>query len=83
MHDIAGFDDVFAVVEDEAEASGFEDGALLVLMVVAGDDGAGFEEEAGEGHPFGVDCLPFTKRVELFAFDPVPTMNRHSGRSVS
>jgi hypothetical protein len=73
--DFAGVDGVGgAVVEVEAESPLRDEGDLLVVVGVAGDDAAFGEDDAGEHRLVAGDEFAREKRIELLVFDVVPTV---------
>ena len=63
-----------AVVEVEAEGAFGDEGDLLVVVGVAGDDAALCEDDAGEHGLIAGDELAGEERVELLVFDVVPVV---------
>ena len=73
--DFAGVDSVRgAVVEVEAEGAFGDEGDLLVVVRMAGDDAAFGQDDAGEHGLVAGDELAREKRIELLVFDVVPTV---------
>jgi hypothetical protein len=82
--DFAGVDDVRrAVVEVEAELALGDEGDLLVVVGVAGDDAAFGEDDAGEHGFFAGDEFAGEKRIELLVFDTVPVIESGFGHERS
>lgn len=78
--DLAGVDGVGgAVVEVEAESAFGDEGNLLVVVGVAGNDAAFGEDNAGEHGLFTGDEFAGEERVELLVFDVVPTVESGFG----
>jgi hypothetical protein len=88
---IAGDDEDFAfmhgergaVVEVEAQGALGDEGDLLVVMGVAGNDAAFGEDDAGEHGFFAGYELAGEERVELFVFDVVPVVKSGLGHGRS
>ena len=72
-----------AVVEVEAESALGDEGNLLVVVGVAGDDAAFGEDDAGEHGFFAGDELTGEERVELLVFDVVPVVEGGLGHGES
>jgi len=82
--DFAGVDGVgCAVVEVEAESALRDEGDLLIVVRVAGDDAAFGEDDAGEHRLIAGDELAREKRIELLVFDVVPTVESGFGHGGS
>ena len=82
--DLAGVDGVGgAVVEVEAEGAFGDEGDLLVVVGVAGDDAAFGEDDAGEHRLGSGDELAGEERVELLVFNVVPTIESGFGHGVT
>jgi hypothetical protein len=82
--DFAGVDGVRgAVVEVEAKSAFGDEGDLLVVMRVAGDDAAFGEGDAGEHALFAGDDFAGEKWVELLVFDVVPAIEGGCGHGCS
>ena len=82
--DFAGVDGVGgAVVDVEAESALGDEGDLLVVVRVAGDDAAFGQDDAGEHGLVAGDELAREKRIELLVFDVVPTVESGFGHGGS
>jgi hypothetical protein len=78
--DLAGVDSVGgAVVEVEAESAFSDEGDLLVVVRVAGNDTAFGEYDAGKHGLGSGDELAGEERVELFVFDIAPVVEGGGG----
>ena len=74
MHGLGG-----AVVEVKAESALGDEGDLLVVVRVAGNDTAFGEHDAGEHGFFTSDEFAGEERIELLVFDVVPTVESGGG----
>ena len=92
--EVAGDDENFAgvngvrgaVVEVEAEGAFGDEGDLLVVVRVAGDDAAFGEDDAGEHGLVAGDEFAGEEWIELLVFDFVPTVEGgfgHGGKCLS
>jgi hypothetical protein len=78
MHGLRG-----AVVEVEAEGTLGDEGDLLVVVGVAGDDAASGEDYAGEHGFFAGYEFAGEKGIELLVFDGVPVIESGFGHGAS
>ena len=91
VREVAGDDEDFAgvhgvrgaVVEVEAEGAFGDEGDLLIVVGVAGDDAAFGEDDAGEHGFFAGDEFAGEKGIELFVFDGVPVVESGFGHGAS
>ena len=87
MGQVAGYDEDLAcvdgmggaVVEVEAECALGDEGDLLVVVGVAGDDAAFGEDDAGEHGFFAGNEFAGEKGIELLVFDGVPVVESGFG----
>ena len=78
--DFAGVDGLRrAVVKVEAESTLGDEGDLLIVVGVAGNDRAFGEDDAGEHGFFAGDEFAGEKGIELFVFDGVPVVESGFG----